>query len=408
MRSSFRAFLQCAVLSALPFWTAYVLFPHAVHAADTTELYALGAIQNAMGGGGAAYPQDTSWILLNPAGLAVLGGRLDLNLELFTATMSAEPRGNPLVVNPRAGSLESSLLYPLPSFGLSRPWGEGTLGLGVFPIQGDEVDYPRSRTTLSLPWHGDRRVQHHVIRAPLAYAFALTDSWYLGISLVPAITRFRTDSITLRLRPVQSDYDWDYALGVGAGVGVYKRGDRLSLGFAYLSRTEMQDYERYQKDLIRWSLDLPQKFYAGVAIALSPKVDLTLDYKWINWSSINIFGKPTLQGGLNVSDQHSLKAGVAWKQGRWTWRAGISWNNVTIPEESVFINSLSPAVGSVHLAVGFSRRLSPTTSIHAAFVHVLPESQTESGDGDIISRLTKGSKIGYRENTVTLQYSIAF
>jgi long-chain fatty acid transport protein len=372
-------------------------------AADATELLGIGALQLGNAGAGTASAQDASWALMNPAALTSLDKRLDLHLEMVYATFEAEPRGSVLAANPLAGTMKDDVWITIPSGGLVWPTDHGTLALGVYGVQGNRVDYPHSRTTLALPFHADRRMRQDIVKVPLAYSRELDNGWAFGFALVPAIARQKTDSITLRLLPTQGEYEYDWALGLGAVVGLHKKWDRWSIGASYMTRTMMQNFDKYD-DLNFWGFDLPEEIRLGLAFRPVPKLELLMDYKWIDWSSINTLGRRSISGGLGINDHHLFKTGITWNVNeQWTLRGGASYGRSPIEDGFVFVNSLTPAVTEWHLACGLSYRWNRRWEFHFAYTHALPRSQGDNGQGDLFSFLARGSTIGFREETLTGQ-----
>jgi len=376
--------------------------------ADTTELFGLGAIQKGTGGAGVASPQDASWSLLNPAALVDLERRFDLSVELLFIEGEARPRGSPIASNPFAGELHDDSAFLVPSGGFVWPLEKGVLAIGAYGVQGDRFDYPRPRTTLALLHNADRRIKHEVAKVPIAYGYRFGNGWALGAALVPAVTRFRTDSITLRLSPTKGGNAYDWAAGLGYKLALYRRFEKWRLGAAYTSRTRVGDFDKYS-DLLLWSFDLPEKWRIGLAYRPRPNLEFVLDYKRIHWSDIGILGHGTIRGGLGLDDQDIVKGGLTWDVGeRWTFRTGASWGASAVGDELAFGNVISPALSQLHLAAGFSYRLNNRCTCHVSFAHAVPEEKTDDGTGDLFSFLGRGTRIRYREDSITVQYTLAF
>jgi long-chain fatty acid transport protein len=397
-----------AALAALAMAPA-VIISIAAYGADGNELFGIGAIQKGLGGAGVASPQDATWALLNPAGLVDLDRRLDLSIELFSNRVWSQPRGFPLAANPWAGEMRVGNVVPIPSGGMVWPLARGTLAFGVFGVQGNVADFPRPRTTLSLLANSDRRSQYEVARIPLAYGYRFDNGWAVGGAVVGAVTRLRIDSITLALRPTRGDYHWDVAFGAGFELGVYKRWEHWSVGAAYSSRVWMDDYARYKSDLVRWNFDLPQKLQAGVALRPHARLEVLLDYKWIDWSATKLLGNSPIHGGVGWRDQHIVKAGFAWEvDARWSLRSGVSWGEAPVRRQFSFANALTPALAEVHVALGASYRLDDRTTIHGALAYAPRKTASENGQGDIFSLLGHGTTIGYQENALIVQVTRKF
>jgi len=378
-------------------------------AADGNQLFAIGAVQKSLGGAGVASPQDATWVLLNPAALIDLDRRVDVFLELMYTRPVSHPRGFPMAANPFAGEMRDSRLIALPSFAAVWPAGRGTWGLGALALQGSRVDFPHARSTVGALWNDDRRLDYQVVGFPLAYSHPLTTRLAIGGAVMPVYTRFRSDSITPDVQQSQHGNSWDHGLGIGFVLGVYYRAPRWGLGASYTTRTWVQSYDKYKGDLLRWSLDLPPKLQVGAAWQVHPRLEMVVDYKHIDWKAVPVYGRDPISGGLNWNNQHLVKAGLTWQAGeKLRLRAGVSHGAAPISKRTTFINALGPSISRTHLAAGFSYDLGKRATIHASFVHALPETLEDNGRGGIYSFLGQGTRIHYKENSLTVQYSHRF
>ncbi len=378
-------------------------------AADGNELIGVGAVQQGTVGAGVAYPQDSSWALLNPASMVELGKQLDISLEFLDLHRGYRPRGFPLIVNTTAVKLTDGSGVWIPSFGMIWPLSENSvLGFGNFGVQGNVADFSKPRVTLAIPTNGDRRSQLEIARMPLSYAYRFENGWALGGSVLAIASRFRTDNLTLNLRPTEGDNEWDYAFGVGLQLSFYKRWEHIAIGGTWRSRQAMEQYKRYE-DLIKWNLDLPQTVQAGVAVHLTDNLHLLADYKWQDWSSIKQMSEPTTKGGLGWEDQHIIKLGVVYDLNpKWTLRAGYSYGKSPIRDDGIFSNATTPALAEDHVSIGFTHRLTERSEFSFSWEHSFPEERTESGRGDLFSILGKGTRASFQEDGVTVQYTFKF
>jgi len=377
-------------------------------ATDGNELIGIGAIQKGTAGAGVPAPQDATWILLNPAGIVALEKRLDVSAEFLDLYRGAEPHGLPLFVSPRALELTDHGTVFVPSFAMVWPLETGTLGFGVLGTQGNNADFDRSRTTLPFSRGNDRRSDLQVARLPLSYAYQFDNGWTVGGSIMPVFTAFRTDSLTLNLRPTEGNYKRDVGLGIGVQFALYKEWDRLSIGATWRSRQFVQQYKDY-KDVIKWNLDLPEVVQAGVAWKVTDKLQLLADYKFQHWSELKQFHEPTIKGGLGWNDQDIYKVGAIYAlNDAWALRAGYSRGNPAVDERHIFANLLTPAIAEDHFTCGFSRKLTAHSDFHFAWTHTFPEDRKDDGTGDIFSKLGKSSRAQYEEDAYTFQYSYRF
>lgn len=394
--------LQCAVL-------VVALLPFCALATDGNELIGIGAVQKGTAGAGVAAPQDATWILLNPAGIVALEKRLDVSGELLDLYRGAEPHGLPLIVNPRANELTDHGTIFVPSIAMVWPLDDDSaIGFGMLGTQGNNADFDRPRTTLPFSRGNDRRSDLQVARLPLSYAHRFDNGWTVGGSILPVFTAFRTDSLTLSLRPTEGEYKRNVGLGIGVQAAVYKEWERFSVGATWRSRQFVQQYKDYE-DVIKWNLDLPEVVQVGAAWKATDKLQLLADYKFQHWSKLDQFHQPTIKGGLGWNDQHIYKIGAIYElNDRWTLRAGYSRGNPAVDEQHIFANLLTPAIAEDHFTFGFSRRLSEHSEFHFAWTHTFPEDRKDDGTGDIFSKLGRGSRAQYEEDAFTFQYTYRF
>jgi len=397
--------------SALAAWilAAACTFCPGVFAADGNELNGFGAVQKGLVGAGAASAYDATWVLLNPAATLELGNRFDSSIEALSLRTEVRMGGLPLVSNPFAGEMENRQWVPVPALAYTQPLGEGALGVGVFGTQGNKLSYAHPRTTVGWFGNGDRRSEFQVVKFPVTYAYPLGGGWTAGVGVVPIIARFRTDSVSLSLMESKGNHEWDPGVGGGFLFSLHYRADRWSLGAAFSSRVWTQEYNQYAGDVLRTSFDLPQKLQAGIGFKPKENVELLLDYKWTDWDSIGQLGMKATENGLGWRDAHVVKLGVNWDiDSRWSVRGGVSYGRTPVRDDVVFANTLTPALAEWHVALGATRRIGDRHELHAAFTHVPREEATENGQGDLFSKLGRGTWTSYAENALTLQYSYKF
>lgn len=392
-----------AVLTMALFLTSTASF-----AIDGNEFTGLGPLQRGTAGAGVASPQDSTWMILNPAGLVELDGRFDTYLDILLPQRSFEPRGVPLIINPGAGRMTDNRIKVIPGMGAVLKLNEKIrLGTGNFVIGGTAVDYDKPRTTLGILFgRGDRRTEVQFFRFPFAYAHKLGNGWALGLTLNLNLTRLRSDGLTLRLRPSKADNSWDNAVGFGATLGIYKKWDKWSFGAAYTTRQTSGEFDEYG-DLLRHDLDLPRKVQVGVAYRPIERLELLLDYKFVNWESVALFRKATIRGGLGWDDQHFVKAGAHYEiNDRWTVRSGISYGEDPVGRGDTFSNALFPALSRINVGVGVSYAFDNGAQFHLSYLHSFKESQTDSGTGDLFSNLAFGSKASLEIDTFTIGFTL--
>lgn len=355
---------------------------------------------------GVASPRSSYWCLMNPAAMVDLERRFDVNLYAIMGNSRIKPKG--VLVNSLDGNLHSDKLSLVVANSIILPLKTGVLGGGLFIPSGSAIEYPNSRSTITRLFQGnrDRRLAYQHIRGVLAYAYEFDNGWALGMGVHLSLSRFRSDHITLGFRPAKHDNRWDDALGIGFGLGVYRSWERFSVGLAYNSRHWTQSMKKY-KDLLKHCLDLPQTVQAGIAYKVTPKLELTLDYKWLNWKEIKTYGTPIFSGGgYGWRDQHGIKTGLEWvAHPKWTFMCGYSYSNSPVTQENVFLAGLVPVVVKHHISAGVSHKITEKHSVHLAGVYAPPCSIKETGRGNSFSKLSKGSSVQSSGYSVMIGYT---
>lgn len=346
-----------------------------VQATEGVNLIGIGPVQQGTAGAGVASAKDSTWLILNPAGLTDVGRQVDASFQYFA------PNRN---VDYGAGKQNDDSAFFIPS--LSASFGccrndSGYLGIGLYGTSGMGVDYVGgplgSRTELS------------VAKMTLTYAKDLGNGWSVGAGPILVLSRLRTDMMG------QSD-SWDTAVGAGAIFGVNKKvNDKLKVGASYMSEQFMTEFDEYDA-LLAGSLNLPQQLTVGLAYNVRTNLEFALDYRWIGWDKLD-----TLGDQFGWEDQNIVKAGVTWNATeRLTLRTGISHGNSPIGSEDVFLNSLFPAIMKTHLATGLSYAFDRVT-LNLAYIHALDTEITATGLG-------AGTKISMYQNSLTLGASWTF
>jgi len=115
-----KALLATAVTAAL--------VPAAAFATTGYFSHGYGMKAKSMGGVGIALPQDSLAAATNPAGMALIGNRMDLGLDWFRPDRGAEIVGNPMLSGTYDGNGASDFL--IPEFGFNRML-DPNLALGI-------------------------------------------------------------------------------------------------------------------------------------------------------------------------------------------------------------------------------------------------------------------------------------
>lgn len=378
------------------------------HATNGFELVGYSPASKAMGGAGSAFPKDASWSITNPAGLASLDKRFEQTLSFYAVHRSMEPHG--LGGNGFAEKLVDDHPIGGGDTGIVWPTKYVTLGAGIYSVFGLTTNYSKPRSIIPLltlsGW--DRHLDMYGVRVPFTVAKDLGHGWSVGASFNLNFQILSTDHLTITLHETAGEKYWDTSYGVGLTLGVIKAWERFSLAAAYSTPQWMTAYSKY-KDLFPRPFDYPQKVQLGAAVHVTKKLDLALDYKWLNWSGVPQFARPIIKNGLGWDDQHVFKAGLSYAATqRLNLMCGASYGKTPMDDNQVFAHGLAPLIITTHLCAGLGYRFNEHHELNGAYTYFVPNSKTERGSGDILGFLGKGTKISASAHSVTLGYTYHF
>ena len=379
-----------------------LLFPAISEATNGYFVHGYGARSKAMAGAGAALPQDGMAAAVNPAGMAFVDDRFDLEMELFSPRREYTVQGAPTLapgafpLNP--GTVESdSEYFVVPTLGLNYKLDKDqSIGLTVFGNGGMNTDYP-AFASQTCPPGGTGAFCAGRTGVDLAQAFIspsysrrFADGRFsLGIAPIFAIQSFKARGLN-SFAGFSGDakdlsnrgHEYSYGAGVRVG-GLVELLPGLRLGASYKSRVFMSPFKDYAGLFAeQGDFDIPESINAGLAWDINDSVTAAFDVEHIRYSSINSVGNsllPNLQtaqlgnnngAGFGWQDMTIFKFGAQWKQSQdWTWRGGVSYAEQPIPESQVLFNILAPGVQEWHLTTGFTRALGDKDDLSFAFMY---------------------------------------
>jgi long-chain fatty acid transport protein len=385
-----------------------------------------------MGGVGIALPQDALAAAANPAGMALIGNRVDGGISLFKPDRSATVSGlgptttysgndTSTFAVPELGM--NYMLNPTMSAGISM-YGNGGMNTGYSNIgssglpftNGAGVDLTQLFISPSFAWRVTPtqtigvavNLVHQTFRANGLDAFAQTSGPFANASTSPSnVTGNGHDSSN----------------GVGVRIGwIGEVAPGLSLGATYQPKTHMSSFSKY-KGLFAGggSFDIPANYGAGIAWKPNSQLTLAGDVERILYSgvpaisnSVDCFYARTCQlgasngPGFGWKDITVVKLGVAYAvDSSLTVRAGWNHSDNPVPSSQVLLNTLAPGIVKDHLTLGATYALSNAMELSFDYVHAFkhtvsgalpsqlgyPAGATESLS---MSQNTLGVSIGYK------------
>ena len=363
------------------------LLPVSTFATNGYQLIGVGAYQKSLGGAVTANPGTAMTAVSNPAGLARVGSRTDFSMEAFKPSRSVDFSslgGN------EAGSAVA--MYGVPAIGWTAPVADGSdvyFGGGMFGTSGMGVDYA---STLMMPasptpnpdmyWEGYSNLSFWQMAPGLAWN--VNERYSVGVALnidyqaVAFKQRVSADTDNNgSAETVMQNFDLSrgasgFGLGLGLGL-LYDLNDRLTLGVNYKSKQEFEPMEfqlgfgdisngpgqEGPAGTYTLDLDFPQQAAVGIAYDFSPKLTLSADVKWIEWSATMDKLAVKGPGGMTVnmdpgwSDQTIYALGVAYQlSDTVNLRAGYNFAESPFGETVVSSNLILPAIVETHYTAG--------------------------------------------------------
>ena len=386
---------------ALAAAVAAALAPAAANATTGYFSHGYGIKAKAMGGVGIALPQDALAAASNPAGMALIGNRVDLGVDWF-----APDRGSAIAGSgaPGAnGSFEAneSASFLIPEFGYNRMVNPNlALGVSVYGNGGMNTDY---KTSPFGAFGGTTPAGVDLIQLFVAPTVAWKSGAHaFGASLNFAWQRFSANGLQPFTGPGFSvspgdvtNRGHDSSTGWGLRVGwTGQMTPSVTLGATYQTRTRMSAFDKY-KGLFAGNgdFDIPENFGAGIAWKATSALTLAADVVRINYGDIPAVGNPvdcffagTCQlgaangPGFGWRNTTVYKVGAAYQLSpQLTLRGGFVTLKQPIPSSQTFFNVLAPGVVEDHLTLGATWTLANRSEITVAYMHAFENKVNGSG-----------------------------
>ncbi len=367
-----------------------------------------GTANKGLAGAGVAFPQDALAGATNPAGMVLLGDRLDVGAALFapdrgfTADDNAAPVPPPPSVPPGNYDSENDV-FLIPHFGWNRKLSENSsIGVLLGANGGMNTEYDAAVWQRFAPPMADPQfvateptgVDFAQLFVGVPYAFKINDRHSLGVMPIVAVQRFEAEGLEpfrqLSIDPANvtnngHDYSWGYGIRVG---WLGQLSDRLTVGASAQSKLYMTEFDDYAGLFAeQGDFDVPPTVTAGLRFDVSPEVTLVADWQRIFYSEIAALHNPNdaavspanLLGsddglGFGWNDIDILKIGVQWQYSpRLILRAGVSHADQLFDNGESLFNVLAPATVRTHASLGLAYRLEGGSTLSAAYTRAFEE-----------------------------------
>ncbi len=342
-----------------------------------------------MAGVGIALPQDALAAAANPAGMGLIGDRIDFGLTWFRPQRESE------LVNTAGGSkafdgtykANDSENFLIPEFGYNRQINpDVTLGVSVYGNGGMNTDYKKGIPLFGSTGSAGVDLAQLFIAPTVTWKVTPTNT--IGVSLNLAYQRFEAKGLQgfagFSTSPTNlTDRGHDNSYGAGVHIGwIGQLNDTVSLGATYQSRTFMSKFDKY-KGLFaeQGDFDIPSSYGIGIALKATPALTLAADVLHINYSEVDSVGNASLANlgnglgsnngaGFGWRDATTFKLGASYAYDEnLTLRAGYNHVNQPIRSGDTFFNILAPGVVEDHVTLGATYVLPNKAELSFAYMH---------------------------------------
>jgi long-chain fatty acid transport protein len=395
---------------------AGLIAPAFAFATDGYFAHSYGLKALGMGGAGVAVALEPYGGAVNPAAMTSVGDVWDVGLYWFSPDRSASRTGSGMA-NIDGSVTSGSTNFFVPEFGMNkmiRP--DVAVGISVYGNGGMNTDYSGGQVSqmsacasfnpTAGPYNllcGNGRLgvdlSQLMIAPYVAWKFAPGNS--IGIAPVIAYQRFSAEGLQAFDNPMLStspgnvtNRGYDNAWGYGARIGYYGEFDMVSVGIAYATKMNMDNFDKYKGLFAEGgSFDIPSNWTVGFGFRPTKEWLVAVDFERIFYSDspavsnrsaqiLNCFGGQSsacLGGssgaGFGWQDIDVWKIGVQYTlDERWTLRAGYNHTDNPIQPQDVTFNILAPGVIKDHYTAGATWKLDKTSEITGYFLYAAENS----------------------------------
>ena len=304
----------------------------------TTGYFSLGFGAKSMGLAGAivSNPQDSITAAVNPAGLAMVGERVDVGIRMFNPVREATLNTTAVGGNFDVTDKSRRNFFFIPNVGITKQLNnKTTVGFSIYGNGGmnttyDDNVYDQAAAVLfnpsgpaaTPPGVGTGTPQTGTLGVDLAQslqsfsiAYKANETNMVGAALVVGIQRFSarglgnfsclTGSVQASgangclttgypqlpsvPSPSLTDNGSDWSYGAGLRVGwLGELTPTVTVGASFASKVYMTEFDDYSELFAeQGDFDIPANFTVGVTVKATPKMNLSFDFQRIFYEGVN-------------------------------------------------------------------------------------------------------------------------
>lgn len=375
-------------------------------ATDGYFAHGYGVKSQGMGGVGIALPQDALAAATNPAGMGLIGDRIDFGATWFRPIRESEIVGNAGPIN-AVYKANDTKNFIIPEFGYNKVINDQmTLGVSVYGNGGMNTDYKNGIPLFDGMGHRAGVDLIQLFIAPTA-TWKINPSNTVGVSVNLAYQRFEAKGLqnfteqygnpSPSAHPNDiTDKGHDDSYGAGLKFGwIGQLNDQISVGATYQTKTYMSKFDKYKGLFAEaGNFDVPANYGIGLAIKATPALTVAADLERIEYGDVKSINNPLLPnfGNQNTPLGTSGGAGFGWRDVTvtkigasyaysdcLTLRAGYNHSTQPIPKSETLFNILAPGVVQDHLTLGATWTLSDKSELSLSYMHAFENSVNGNG-----------------------------
>lgn len=389
-----------------------------------------GAAHMSMAGASSARPVDGIGALYwNPASIGLLGhseaaiGGAFLFPEFYLESTAPGPNG---LRNGRTRS--DSGVGVTTNIGLVHQPDEGpfTYGLGLNTISAGSVNYPGDLNNPILSGvgplgnlQGPIASTAMIVQMQPTVAYKVTDKLVFGFgpTVDVAITSFDpayfgspngSVGVGPGSFPTGSHSRPFWGGGLRAGLA-YSLTDQVDLGFGYTSPQWFETWKYYARDelglprTLFLTATLPAIYSWGVSYRPTEKLLVSLDLRYFDYASTDLYGTPVRDGGLGWKSVFSTAIGARYQAtDRVSLSAGYSYNDNPIQSPATLFNIQAPLITQNMITVGSTVQVTDAVAASLGYAYGFQNSI----NGPI--REATGVGVGFSSEVHLLTFTLQF
>lgn len=349
-----------------------------------------------MGGVGIALPQDSLAAAANPAGMVMVGNRIDAGVDWFRPIREADITApNPTAANNDGSDTKN---FFIPEFGYNRMLNPNlSFGVAVYGNGGMNSDYKNGIPLFGSTTSAGVDLMQLFIAPTVAYK--ITPDHAVGATLNIAYQLFMAKGLQGFVASSASGtnltnkgHDSSHGFGIRLGY-TGKLSDAVTIGATYQSKTKMSKFGDYKGLFAEGGdFDIPENYGVGIAVKPTSALTVALDIERIKYSDVasianplsNLFAGNPLGSkngpGFGWDDMTVYKLGASYEYSKdLTLRAGYNHGSQPIPQSQTFFNILAPGVVENHLTLGATWTLANKDEVSVSYMHAYSNKVKGSG-----------------------------